>query len=374
MRGLAIVASGLVLASCFRPGGPIVIGLAGPFSQPQGEAMRRAAELAVAQINAQGGARGGRGGRPLQLEVVDDSGSEDTAVRVAGRLYTDPAVVAVVGHLGSPATRAAARIYGVGPHPVALISPSASSPDLGGINPYFFRVCPSDLRQGPPLARFAWQRLGARRAGIIYTNDGSGRGVRRAFADEFARLGGTIVEADPFVATTRSLEPYLSRMRRTGGVDVLVVAAERTGAERVLREMRALGVRWPVIGSDALTGIEAAGALAEGVHLSTAYLPDRKDERSATFVADYARASEGLRPDYRGAGTYDIVFLLARAIADAGPKRRAMREYLARLGRGTPPFEGVTGAIAFDDNGEVSGRQIGIGVVRDGRLVTETGR
>jgi branched-chain amino acid transport system substrate-binding protein len=366
----ALVSAALVLAACRSPSGPILIGLAGPLSQPRGTSMFRAAQLAVDQINAKGGVRG----RPLRLKPADDSGSENVAVRVAEQLYADPAVVAVVGHLSSDPTLAAARVYGAGTSPLTLVSPSASSPDLTGITPYFFRVCPSDLQHGPQLARFAWHTLGARRAGIIYLNNDYGRGVRRSFAAEFARLGGSVVEADPYVGQTETLEPYLSRMRQGGGVDVLLLAAERPGAELALREMQAQGLRWPVIGGDALTGIEADGALAEGVHVSSAYLPDRPDERNLTFVTDYARANSGQRPDHRGAGAYDVVYLLRRAIAEGGAGREQIRDYLARVGRGKAPFEGVTGTVAFDANGDVPGKQVVIGVVRSGRLVTETGR
>jgi branched-chain amino acid transport system substrate-binding protein len=330
--------------------------------------MLRGAQLAVNQINAKGGIRG----RKLELRIVDDSGNDDTAVRVAEQLYADPAVAAVVGHLSTGTSLAAARVYGAGARPVAMISPSASGPDLSGMSPYVFRVCPSDRQHGPHLARFAWQTLGARRAGIIYINNDYGRGIRGTFAGEFARLGGTVLEADPYIPATSSLEPYLARMRRSGA-DVLVLAAERPGAELALREMRSLGLQWPVLGGDALTGIEADGALAEGIRLSSAYLPDRRDERNAAFVADYARAFPGQRPDHRGAGAYDSVLLLARAIGDAGADRRAVRDYLARVGRGggQTPFEGVTGVIAFDGNGDAAGKTVAIGVVRNGRLVTE---
>ena len=234
-------------------------------------------------------------------------------------------------------------------------------------------MCPSDAQHGPQLARFARQTLAARRAGIIYVNNDYGRGVRRAFDAEFARLGGVVVEADPYVPETRSLEPYLSRMRQAG-VDVLVLAAERPGAELALREMQALRLGWPVIGGDALTGIEADGALAEGVHVSSAYLPDRPDERNVAFVADYARAYPGQRPDHRGAGAYDAVRLLARAISEAGAGRQAIRDYLAKVGRGKAPFEGVTGTVAFDSNGDVPGKQVVIGVIHGGRLVAESER
>lgn len=369
MRRSVLVGAGLVLAACSAGRGPIVLGLAGPFSQPRGASMLRAARLAVKEINAKGGVRG----RQLELRVADDSGSEDVAVRVAERLHADPAVVAVIGHLASGPSITAARVYGAAPNPVVMISPSASSPDLTGIGPYVFRVCPSDLQHGSQLAEFASRALGARRAGIIYVNDDYGRGVRRTFATEFRRLGGTVVEADPYVATTASLEPYLSRMRRAGGVDVLLLAAERPGAELALREMRALGVAWPVLGGDAITGIEADGALAEGVRLSSAYLPDRPGERNGAFVAAYARAYPGERPDHRGAGAYDAVYLLARAIDEGGETRREIRDYLARVGHGTPGFEGVTGTIAFDSSGDVPGKTVVIGVVRGGRLVTQAG-
>ncbi len=368
LRKLALVAS-LWLASCSRDGArPIVLGLAGPFSQPRGVSMRQAAELAVKEINARGGVRG----RPLALRIMDDSGRADVAIRVAESLTDDPEVVAVIGHLTSGTSLAGARVYGAGRRPVVMISPSASSPDLSGVSPFVFRVCPTDLSHGAQLARYARQTLGARRAGIIYIDDDYGRGLRLSFAAEFRRLGGTIVEEDPSLTATASLEPYLTRMRQAGSVDVLILATERGGAELALGDEVRLGLRWPTIGGDALTGIEANGPLAEGLRLSSAYLPDRPGERNAVFVAAYARAYEGQRPDHRGAGAYDIVQLLAtRVFPAAGTDRGAVRDYLARIGGGLPGYDGVTGTIAFDGRGDVPAKPVVIGVVRGGRIVTE---
>src|SRR5207245_7192386 len=176
-RRPVLLGAALWLAACSHEAGPIVIGVAGPFSQPRGVAMRQAAELAAAEINAKGGVKG----RPLRLRVVGEAGREDTAVRVAEDLYREPDLVAVVGHLTSGTTIAAARVYGGGASPVPMISPSASSPDLSGINPYFFRVCPTDLSHGPELARFPRQSLVAKRAGILYITNVYSRGSRKKF-------------------------------------------------------------------------------------------------------------------------------------------------------------------------------------------------
>ncbi|MGH7700641.1 MAG: ABC transporter substrate-binding protein [Gemmatimonadales bacterium] len=374
MRPLALACALVWIAACGGDAGPIRVGVAGPFSQPRGVAMKQAAQLAEREING----RGGIGGRPLELVFADDSARDSVAVRVAQTLREDPSIVAVIGHLTSAASIAAVRVYGGGADPVVLVSPSASSPDLSGISPYFFRVCPSDLSHGPRLARLARQTFAARTAGVIYVNDDYGRGIRRTFVTEFARIGGTVRAEDPALPTTPSLEPYLSRMRGGGGggggggVDVLVLAVEARMAELALREMARLGIRWPVVGGDALAGVEHGGPLAEGVRVATAYLPDRPGARNQAFVEAYVRAYPGQLPDHRGAGAYDIVHLLAQAIGAAGTDRAAIRDYVASVGAGRAPFEGVTGTIAFDAQGDVPAKTVVIGVVREGRLVTES--
>ncbi len=371
MRRLAFLSAILSLSACSgASSGPIVLGLAGPFSQPRGVSMRRAADLAVKEINARGGIRG----RPLELRIMDDSGRPDLAIRIAQQLVDDPTVVAVIGHLNSSASLAAGPIYGEARRPVVMITPSASSPDLSGINPFVFRACPSDLSHGAQLARYARHMLNARRVALMYLDDDYGRGLRHSFAGEFKRLGGEVIEEDPMLSTTSSLEPYVTRLKQSGGVDALMLATDLGGAQLALREMGRAGVHWTTLGGDALSGIEKSGPIAEGVRMSVAYLVDQAGDRNAQFVAAYARAYRGERPDHRGATSYDIVHLLANVLKDAGPDRRAVRDRLARVGRDLPPFEGVTGRIAFDDRGDVPSKSVVIGTVREGQLVTEPGQ
>src|SRR3989442_11168629 len=142
-RCRALLAAILSLTACSGGSsrGPIVLGLAGPFSQPRGVSMQHATELAVKEINARGGIRG----RPLVLRVMDDSARPEVAIRIAQRLADDPAVIAVVGHLTSSASLAAGRVYGEAPRPPGMISPAPSRPHLSGVSPYMFPGFPRAL-------------------------------------------------------------------------------------------------------------------------------------------------------------------------------------------------------------------------------------
>jgi len=358
--------AGLTLAAACGGSDPIRIGLTGPFEEPRAQSLRLAVELAVREINDSGGVRG----RPLELVIEDDHGNAERAVETARRFYADPAVVAVVGHLASGTTLAASSVYNGGLNPLPVISPSASSPVLTDAGPYTFRVCPTDLVHGARLAAWATAQLRATRAAVLYLNDDYGRGVRSVFIREFTGRNGQIVADDPYLEDLPSFLPYLQRIRRRGGADVLLIAGTRTGAERILATLDSATLRPAVMGGDGLAGIEAAGAAAAGVFISTAYLPDRPGTRNAAFVRAYRAAYPNQDPDHRGAAGYDAIHLLARAIAEAGADRAKVRDYLATVGTSTPAFEGVTGRIAFDEHGDVPDKDVVIGLVRGGRLVT----
>lgn len=361
-----LIAASLLLGliGCGSGARPIRIGLAGSLSDPVGVPMKRAAELAVEEINASGGI----GGRPLQLLQRDDYADVDSAVFVASDLY-EAGVAAVIGHLFSSTTLAAAPVYNGGEDPVAAISPSSSSPDISTAGDYTFRICPSDLAHGVALAKWARDTLRLERGAVLYLNDQYGRGVRQMFVREFTRRGGTLVSVDPYLGDAPDVGPYLDRLAESGKVDFVVVAGNRSEAEEILRQARSRGLQMPVLGGDGLEGIEEAGAIADGVYLSSAYLPTLDTPANRAFLQAYRKKfpSAGL-PNQPAAATYDAVYLLRDVIARAGTKRKAVRRELARVGAGGTAFKGVTGTVSFDSRGDVPNQAVYIGVVEDGAV------
>lgn len=362
--GALLLVAGLI-GSCGRVGSePVRIGVAGSFTDPIGEPMKQAAELAAAEINASGGV----GGRRLELVFRDDFSDPDSAVFVAGDLY-DSDVSAVVGHLYSGMTLAAAPIYNGGARPVVAISPSSSSPDISDAGDYTFRVCPSDEAHGTALARWVRHRLRLSRGAVLYLNDDYGRGIRQTFVSEFTKLGGDVQAVYPYLGDRPEVGPYLDRLSKGPAPEFIVVAGNRGEAEEVVRQAQRRGLTMPVLGGDGLEGIEKAGALTEGVYVSSPYFATIPGEANRRFLAAFRRRYPGADvPNQPAAATYDAIHLLGDVIASVGRDRAAVRRAVASVGSGTPAHIGVTGTVAFDRNGDVPDQQIYIGVVRHGTI------
>jgi branched-chain amino acid transport system substrate-binding protein len=359
----------LGLAACAQESSDkIYIGLAAPIELEIGEAARRGVDLAIEEINSSGGIDG----RLLELISKDDRMERERAIEVATEFRDEGKVVAVIGHINSGATLAAADIYNHPTNGVLEISPGASSPELSGKGEWTFRVCPTDLHQGSALADWAYTRLGLRRAAVIYANDEYGRGLLGSFAPAFEGLGGEVIARDPFLfsfmESESTFDPYLERAI-AAGMDALVIAGVGQEALEILRAARRLGYQGAVMGADGLTDFKDAGAIAEGVYMTSGFLPDRPTRSAQEFVQHYAEHYNEVPRD-GAAHAYDAMMLVAQGIRTVGADRRALRDYIAEVGAGVPAFEGVTGSIRLDKNGDVIDKELAIGVIRNGEIVT----
>ncbi len=361
----------LAAAGCRSQEGEAVrLGVAIPAATTGGRSVQRGVELAVEEFNAAGRLRG----RTVELDVRDDGGSPDRAIVVAAELRDDPRVVAVVGHVNSSATLAAAGVYNDPRNGVLEISPTASSPQVSGAGPWTFRVSPTDLAYGPAIARWLSDE-GIRRAAVLYLNDEYGRHLAQSFAASFEEgRQGTVVALDPFLPGTledaEALNAYLTRSLRRG-MDALVIAGTAEDAKWIVPAARRAGHGGPIVGADGLLGIEGFGAGVDGTYLSAAFFADSPSEEARRFVQAYAERW-GELPNADGALAYDAARVVLRALEEGGLSRRAVRDYVAGIGTTHPAFPGVTGEIRFDENGDAADKAVAVGVVRDGR-VTQVG-
>jgi branched-chain amino acid transport system substrate-binding protein len=351
---LGLVSVLLALTACGgdSPGDTVRFGVAAPLEQFIGSHTLRGAKLARDQLNAAGGIDG----RTVELVAITDSANARRAVTVADSLYADASVLAVVGHVNSGATLAAAPIYNRG---LPAVSPVATSPEISDAGDWIFRVCSSDVVNAAGLAEFALRELGDR-AAMIYANDPYGRGLRDGFGGDYTAGGGELVEQYPFIeGTTTDFEAYLLVIR-AAGPDLIFIGSTDVGAEPVIRQAREMGISAPFVGGDGILGLAGRGPAFEGTYIGLLYHPDAPGGGGQGFVDAY-RALYGESPDHFAALGYDALMLLATAVSEASFSRAKIRDYLEQVGRRRAAFSGVTGRIAFDENGDPIGKSFAVG-------------
>ncbi len=364
MKRFGLILGLAVIAGCDAGGTSYSVGAAGPWTEGYGVMSHRGIDLAVAEINGSGGING----HPLRVVPRDDKANGEKAATIAQGFVDDPEILAVIGHVNSGAMLAASRIYD---GQLTAVATTASSPDLTGVSKWTFRVISSDSLNGVILARFASGVGGTssalKQASILYENDSYGRGLADAFRRAFR---GTIVSFDP-ISESVSAEPFVSylKMKQPG---IVFVAGREKSALAILREARRQQFDAVFIGGDGWQGIVTDTAASNGAYVGTSF----NAEDPTPEVQRFVQAFEGkyhVKPDAFAALAYDATKLIAQAIKKSGPDRKGIRNFLASL-EPSNPFEGISGPIYFNANGDPMGMGFHVAQVVSGQLISGGGR
>lgn len=187
-----VLGCGPALAACSTTIGS-VMSLTGSLGV-LGQQIAKGAQLAVADLNAAGGANG----CTVSLSLLDDQTSASVGVDAAKKLVDVQHVPAIVGALSSGVSAAILTSVAT-PSKVVLISPASTSPTFtqlgkdGKTDGYWFRTTPSDALQGVAMAKVALD-AGIKKAAVLYLNNAYGQGLSSEFANAFGKLGGTVTQ------------------------------------------------------------------------------------------------------------------------------------------------------------------------------------
>ncbi len=356
MKRTWTVVAAIALAACGQRGGgdTVTFGVTAPFTTGYGTQVKRAVELAVEELNKDGGING----KHVELLFKDDSASGSRGVAVAEEFAANPKVVAVIGHANSVVSVATARIYD---GRLVAISPSSSSPDLTGVSPWVFRTINSDSLNGVELARFAASR-GHKRAAMLYENDAFGRGLIAVFQRAFP---GQVVALDPITAATRDFEALVTYYRTKVRPDVVFVVGTEGSGVAFIKEAHRQQLPAELLGADGWSGITAGGSAVDGAIVGAPFTADSPSEQAKRFVAAF-KARFTAAPDGFAACAYDAVMIAATAVREAGNDRVAVRDWLANM---KARHDGVTGRFLLGANGDPQGKSLVMLQLKGGQLV-----
>ncbi len=338
--------------------------------------LQNAANLAVDQVNEQGGLLGGK----AVAVYGDTTGSTQGAVDAASKLVNVENVPIIMGALMSSTTIAAAEASII-PAGVVQISPTATSPAMTGIkdNDLLYRIVPSDNYQGAVLARMVLEE-GLKKVAVTYVNNDYGVGIGQTFIDAYKAAGGEVAAEVKHEEKKDSYRSELATLSQSGAEALVVIAYAGDSGGKIVKQALEGGLFSKFIGTDGLRdealikdiGAEALATSFFSSPTSPADNPAQKTLHDA-FNAKYGEGADKPFVDQ----TYDATFLTLLAVEKAGSADRAkiaaaLREVASAPGEKVGPgewakarqliaegkdidYDGAGGAYDFDANGDVTG-------------------
>lgn len=334
-----------------------------------GLAAQRGAQIAVDEINAEGGAI------QFELKYEDDVNDPEKAVNAYNALKEWGMQIS----LGSVTTQPciATSSYNFVDSIFAL-TPSASSPDVISGKDNVYQMCFSDPNQGTASAKYiSEQKLGEKVFIIWKSDDNYSTGIKDKFVAEAETLGLNVVGNATFTADSKNDFTVQLTQAKQAGADLLFLPIYYDAASLILTQANAMGYAPKFFGVDGMDGILTQAnfdtSLAEGVMLLTPFNADDEDEATQHFVKAY-QEKYNETPIQFAADAYDCVYAYKQALETAGctPDMSAA-DINAKLKETFPTitFTGLTGdgaGITWDSTGAVSKSPKGM-VIKDGAYV-----
>ncbi|NDV25638.1 ABC transporter substrate-binding protein [Desulfovibrio sp. JC010] len=354
--GLALI----VVSGCSKKEEKIKIGFNIPLTgdiPKVGEASKNAAEMLLADINAQGGLEVGGKKIPLEFFYEDNESKAESAVNVALKLIEQDGVVAIIGPNSSKQAVPAGGTCNDNRTP--MVSPWSTNPDTTKNRPWVFRAAFLDPFQGPVAVNFATKQFKAKSAAVLFdiSNDYS-KGLAEIFKEVFEKKNGasSIVAFESHGTKDQDFSAQLTKIINSNP-DFIFVPDNYNQVALIVKQARDLGYKGPFMGSDAWGSAELmklCGDDCKGQFFSTHYAAAGAKGATKKFIDRY-EAKYGETPDDVAALTWDATRLVLQAIQDAGSynsdlkaERKAIRDALSNI----KEFAGITGSMKFDSQGD----------------------
>ncbi|WP_051822703.1 ABC transporter substrate-binding protein [Desulfonatronum thiodismutans] len=322
-----------------------------------GESSRYAAEMLREEIMAQGGLEVGGVKHELRFIYEDNESKPESAVMTMLKLIDRDRVLAIVGPQSSKQAVPAGQVANDNRTP--MISPWSTNPDATLNRPWVFRAAFLDPFQAPVAVDFAMKQFNADKAAVLFAlaNDYS-KGLAEFFRDDFESKNGkgSVVAFESYGDRDQDFSAQLTKIL-SAQPDFIFLPNNYNEVALIVRQASDLGWTGPFMGADAWGSAELmtlCGDLCKGHYFSTHYAAAGATGATKDFIEKY-QAKYGYTPDDVAALTWDATRLVLEAIQSTGGlsgnlrnDRAAIRDAMAAI----EEFDGITGSMRFDDEGD----------------------
>ena len=359
MRIMKLVAVALaIVAMCIAPALAAdtikvgaILAVTGPASF-LGAPEAKTLEMLTEELNA----KGGIGGKKIELIIKDSGASPEKAISFAKQLIEEEKVFAIIGPSTSGETMAIKNI--VEENKTILLSCAAAEVIVNPLAKYVFKVAPRDSYAAEKIYH-QMKKMGITKIGVLSSNTGFGKAGKEQLEKYAPDHGITIALSEVYDKSATDLTAEVTKLK-AANVQAIVNWSIEPAQAIVIKNARQIGLTVPIFQSHGFANIQyarAAGVAAEGVIFPASrivvadLLPDKHPQKA--IVLSYKNSYESkFKEDVStfGGHGYDALMILTKAIQTAGTDREKVRSAIENL-KGFVGTAGIFNLSPTDHNG-----------------------
>ncbi|MFG2296858.1 branched-chain amino acid ABC transporter substrate-binding protein [Streptomyces sp. NPDC048603] len=361
----------------------VVIGVDAPLTgslSALGQGIKNSVDLAAKTANKNNEVPG----IEFKVEALDDQAVPASGQANATKLVGNKDVLGVVGPLNSGVAQQMQGVFNSAN--LAQVSPANTNPALSqGDNwgkgefkrPFktYFRTAATDVVQGKFAAQYLYNDAGKRKVFVVDDKQTYGAGLAAIFSEEFKKLGGQIVDTDHVTVKETDFSSTADKVK-SSGADAVYFGGQYPEGGLLSDQIKKTGAKIPTMGGDGIYDpafITASAEANDGDLATSIGYPVEKLPTAKQFIADYNAA--GYKDPYAAYGGYSydagwaVVQAVKAVVAANGGKlpTDARAKVVEALGKVS--FDGVTGKVAFDENGDTTNKQLTVYKVEGGKWI-----
>lgn len=361
---LILATCGSVLSGCREPE-PIRVGFLGNLTARAAGLSTSGRDgflLAIEEANA----RGGINNRRVEGLVQDSRMHTESALQAVRRL-ADSNVSAIIGPMTSQT--AVTIVPEVNRLEIPLISPTASTNQLTGLDDYFFRVYYTNAQAAELLAAKLATDKNIRRIAAIY--DLSNRAYTEDWVNHFQKTmqqyDDSLITKVPFDVRSDTLFLELASRAAEANPQAILILANAVDTAIICQQLVKLGIDLPRYAtgwsySDDL--IQFGGRSVEGLTIIQSANMQDPSASMRHFVSAYEERFRS-SPNFPALHAYDATRMVL-SLLETTTDPKALRNELLKLRR----FDGVQSDLALDRFGEMKHPRIDLAHIVNGQFIS----
>ncbi len=305
-----------------------------------GNEIKNAIELAREEINKTGGINGSN----LEVIYEDDKAEAKTGVNATQKLIEMDKVPVILGSWASSVVLAEAPIA---EKSKVIVMAEAIAPAISEAGDYIFRIQPSASYYSAELIKTVVEKLNLKKIAIIYINNDFGVALRDTVKDEARKSGANIVAEESYLQGDQDFRSQLIKIKAENPEALFIGGYQEQLS--VIKQAYELGIKVQILAGPPFENkklINDLGGLAEGIIYPYHFVAQTDNPKTIDYMEAY-KNKFGVETGGFAPLMYDAVKIIANVMRMCNVDTDCIKDKLYNT-----VYEGVSGKISFDKNGD----------------------